>query len=504
MSMIGRASLMHALGALSLLALLARSTAAQEVFGTLRRADTGLPAQGTLVVAERVSDGQNIARAVTGARGSFRLQVNSDRLVIRVLAIGYAPQVLDTVQLARGQQRELNAILTGTSVVLPGLRMASESRCRVKPDSASLVAKIFHEARTALAASQLIAPDGPVRTRVRVSEEIWATNENKMLESEYREYFSNSLRPFRTASVDSLLEHGFVTRRREPFGTHGVEVEVDYRVPSADVVVEDRFLESYCLYLAQTPADRPGLIGVGFRPSGNRRITQIEGTIWIDARTAELRRMEFGYAGLDANRARINPGGWLEFSRLETGLWFVSRWELRVPALGQWIQRSGRSTVSVMTRDVPAVRVSGEVLDLAVNSRTVYTVGAIDVVEEGALVPRPITIDSTQPGCPASQALAFGTVRSAAGHVLPSAKLGFFWRADGAAAEDWVRTEARMTSTGQYRVCGLPQDRLIVVNVSAEGHEPAAITLRVGAPRSAALLELVLAPTAGEADGLPR
>jgi hypothetical protein len=34
---------------------------AQEVFGVLRRADIDAPSQGTLVVAERVADGQVVA-----------------------------------------------------------------------------------------------------------------------------------------------------------------------------------------------------------------------------------------------------------------------------------------------------------------------------------------------------------------------------------------------------------------------------------------------------------
>jgi hypothetical protein len=480
------------------------TASAQEVTGTLRRADIDAPARGAIVVAVRLSDGETIARAVTGAQGTWQLRLTTDRLVIRALRIGFEPHVVDTVQLALGERRELNAILPSTSVVLPTVRTAIDSRCRVRPDSASLVARLFDDARTALAASQLISLDGPLRTRVRVSNETWEHDEARLVEVSHREYFSDSLRPFGTASVDSLLEFGFVTRRQQRYAgfKYPVEVAVEYRVPSVDLLMDDRFLADYCLHLADSRDDHPEWVGVGFRPAkANRRITLIEGTLWLDRRTAELRRMEFGYAGLVGNEARIAPGGWLEFTRLTTGLWFANRWALRLPALEWRVETSARTSVLVGRRYVPVIRVTGEVLDLIVDSRAVFTVGATDFLsKEGALVPLPASADSTLPVCKGTsgQAFVFGTVISAGGSVLPAAELRFFWRDQGDANESELQFISTTQPTGQYRACGLPQDRLVTVEVRAEGHEPAAIAVRVGAPRSAARLDLVLAPAAAE------
>lgn len=485
----------------------ATSTASgQEVFGTLRRADVDAPARGAIVVAERLGDGQVIARTVTGAAGTWRLRLTTDRLVLRALRIGFEPYVLDTVQLAAGERRELNAILPGTSVVLPTVRTATDDRCRVRPDSASLVARLFDEARTALAASQLISLDGPLLTRVRVTNETWGHDEKVLLEASHSEYLSDSLRPYGSASVDSLLEFGFVTRHLQRFAgvQNAMETAVDYRVPSVDLLVDERFLADYCLHLADAHDDHPEWIGVGFRPAKfNRRLTLIEGTLWLDRRTAELRRMEFGYAGLRGSEARIAPGGWLEFTRLTTGLWFVNRWALRMPALGTWMQTSGGTNVQVTLRYVPVIRVSGEVLDLSVDSRAMFTVGATDFLSNaGALVPLPTSIDSTLPACDdaSDHALAFGTVISASGVVLPAAELRFVWRDEGATGNGWLQSESRTHPSGQYRVCGLPTDQLVMVEVRAAGHEPAAIALRVGAPRREARLDLVLVPAAPEAE----
>jgi hypothetical protein len=96
------------------------------------------------------------------------------------------------------------------------------------------------------------------------------------------------------------------------------------------------------------------------------------------------------------------------------------------------------------------------------------------------------------------QTFVFGTVISATGSVLPAAELRFFWRDQGEANDVVLQSRSTTQPTGQYRVCGLPQDRLVTVEVRAAGHEPAGIAVRVGALRPAARLDLVLVPAAIE------
>lgn len=472
---------------------------AQEAYGTLRRTELDAPSKGTVVVATRLSDGQVIARTVTGVQGTWRLRLTTDSIMIRALRIGYAQYVLGTVKLAAGERRDMSAVLPARTLTLPERRTAVDSRCRVRPDSASLVAQLFHEARTALTASQLVSLDGPVRSRVRVANEIWRHDERERLEVSYREYVSNALRPYGSASVDSLLEHGFVTRHVERFAgfKHAEETAVDYRVPSVDLLVDDRFLADYCLHLSMDRDDHPEWIGVGFRPARtNRRLTLIEGTLWLDRRTSELRRLEFGYAGLEGNERAIAPGGWLEFTRLETGLWLVSRYGLRMPAIGSWIEQRGPTTRSVTVRYVPVVKVTGELLELAVGAQSTFTNAATDVLKDTTLVPLPIPIDSIAATCANArgQAAVVGQVLGAGRAGLAATALRFVWRAPGESDTGWLQSEAVTDTLGRYRACGIPQDRVVTVEVRAVGHDPAAIALRIGSPRKAGYLDLVLSP----------
>jgi hypothetical protein len=60
-------------------------------------------------------------------------------------------------------------------------------------------------------------------------------------------------------------------------------------------------------------------------------IGDIQGTFWLDRSSAELRLLEYRYTNLIRAYAVANPGGFVEFLRLPTGNWFVSRWEIRMP-----------------------------------------------------------------------------------------------------------------------------------------------------------------------------
>jgi hypothetical protein len=55
------------------------------------------------------------------------------------------------------------------------------------------------------------------------------------------------------------------------------------------------------------------------------------GTIWIDARTLELRFIEFRYTRLPTMPNANRVGGEVHFARLNSGAWIVERWFIRMP-----------------------------------------------------------------------------------------------------------------------------------------------------------------------------
>ena len=74
-------------------------------------------------------------------------------------------------------------------------------------------------------------------------------------------------------------------------------------------------------------------MGLAFAPPAARTLPDVEGTIWLDEGSSELRAVEFRFRGVsDRVRDDEPPGGELELARLPTGLWYIRRWSLRIPS----------------------------------------------------------------------------------------------------------------------------------------------------------------------------
>jgi len=65
------------------------------------------------------------------------------------------------------------------------------------------------------------------------------------------------------------------------------------------------------------------------------RVIDIQGTMWLDAATSELRRLDFEYENLDLDVDTRQLGGTVEFARLPSGAWIVRDWAIRVPIIEQ-------------------------------------------------------------------------------------------------------------------------------------------------------------------------
>ena len=83
------------------------------------------------------------------------------------------------------------------------------------------------------------------------------------------------------------------------------------RSNSGNDVVEERVEKS---------EEQPGLLGLAFEPVRDRRIPDIRGVLWLSARSAELRFVEFDYTGMSLPEPAAN-GGRVEYERLPGGAW---------------------------------------------------------------------------------------------------------------------------------------------------------------------------------------
>ncbi|NIQ25989.1 MAG: hypothetical protein GTN88_05475, partial [Gammaproteobacteria bacterium] len=188
------------------------------------------------------------------------------------------------------------------------------------------LARVWEEARKALAATRW--------TEERQLFAFWIHRYSRVLDPNtlvIQQEKSDSVwraggKPFITPPADELIADGFVQR------TASGEL---YYAPDAEVLLSDSFLDTHCFALEPARDERPGLVGLAFRPVRGRGVTDVEGVLWLDERSAELRYLEFRYAGLrfpaHMDVARSGFGGRLDFERLPTGAWIIRRWRIRGP-----------------------------------------------------------------------------------------------------------------------------------------------------------------------------
>ncbi len=299
-------------------------TSAQSVQGTLLRADS-TPAAGVIVVASRGVQDSVLARVLTNGSGRYGLAVSPGLVRLRALRIGHRPVPIGEFTLAAGAKREMRTVLPNDPIVLAAVTTEVTSSCRQTGTAGANVATVFEEARKALLASTLKSGDGDPLARLSVYEQARSIGGRGTSSPDLKFQEGVTFKPFQSLPPDSLATVGYM---QQDF------TATAYYAPDADVLLSDSFASTHCLGLAAGTGERAGWIGLTFRPQQFKRTyVDVSGTLWLDRASNELRRMEYIYEGLPIAMQRAEPGGDVEFTRLPNGLWFVSKWEIRMPRM---------------------------------------------------------------------------------------------------------------------------------------------------------------------------
>lgn len=383
----------------------------QTVVGTVVEDGTLQPLPGAFVTLEDEA-GEQRAAVLAGEEGRFVLQAPAPgryRLVAQM--IGYAGAAGDYLVVAEGETVQQRLQVPVRAISLEGIRADVGRRCRGRPDRELRTARLWEEARKALEIAAWAEAQGALRFQlVHRRRELDATSLRVigLNETGKRGYYAGS--PYRSIPAEKLEAGGYVQRTATD--------QWDHFAPDAEVLLSESFLDTHC-FGART-GDDPELVGLTFQPVPGRTLPDIEGVLWLDRGTAELRRLEYTYVNLPYPHGHWpQVGGRVEFERLATGVWIVRRWHIRMPLAAEWTGGFG-----------------GDRRELTLRSLS----------EEGAVVSSVRTQDG-QVLSEATGATLYGTVEdSLSGRALAGATV------------ELVPTERKATTgpDGLYRMSGLP------------------------------------------------
>ena len=307
---------------------------AQVVRGTVTAEGAGAPVRGAVVTLLTPSGAPTDRRVLTDQSGAFAMRVpQPGSWAIEVRAIGYAARKTSPRQVNAGETVVENITLRQVATRLATLRVEAKTACRRAGELDAVTSEVWDDVWSALAAAQLARQQRLVRAEVFVFTREVDVSTSLVMHEERGVASVLDESPFRTSSPAELAALGFW--RASPLG------EVEFHGLDAGTIISDEFLAGHCFNLARRDSAGTVQVGLAFRPLNDRR-ADVQGLLWLDAETRQLRALEFTYTGLKLRGPAA--GGRLGFTRLPNGVLIDDRWSLQHPfektrAVGQ--QRTG-------------------------------------------------------------------------------------------------------------------------------------------------------------------
>lgn len=370
--MSGQIPLAHWSGRLLLLLAISPVTVgAQTVRGTVT--SNLSPVRGAVVTLEREgTDSGLVSRsALTSAGGGYSiLAPGPGRYTVVARRIGAIPHRSEPFRLDGGEVRVLNLTLDpatrqGSERVLSTVNITRATPCPASGALGARIATLWDGARTALLSSEIASRDRLVSHRVaRYTREI--DRPEMSIRSETITVFDagdGEQSWFKSLPGDELSRDGYWQ-----LTLPGV---TEFYGPDANALLSEAFVRDHCFSLVDREVDGERLTGLAFAPIERRMRERsppdIRGTIWLNADSAILRRVDFMWTKLTGDLRNI--GGEVHFSRVADGPWSVTYWRLRMPQ--EVVFRSGEGT----TRKTGLLEEGGVVLrdsiDLSTATATV-------------------------------------------------------------------------------------------------------------------------------------
>jgi hypothetical protein len=280
------------------------------------------------------ADGKSASGVLTDSAGRFNLRASAPgRYRLQVERIGFRSEFSEPLELGRDVVMVHELAIAFNPISLEGITARGRTRgCTIR-ENGETVSRVWDEARKALNVLALTQSGQLVRFDMEKFRRELDPQMESVLAEQRGSAFDLSTNPFRSIPIEQLERNGYV--RWFPDSTV-------YYGPDAEVLLSDRFLETHCFELSDGEAGDSSLVGLAFRPARRPARPDIEGTLWMDRKSSELRRVEYRYVGHGFDVPPEQMAGRIEFEPVPSGAWIVRRWMIRMPVLA--MQRSRYSS----------------------------------------------------------------------------------------------------------------------------------------------------------------
>ncbi len=300
--------------------------AAQTVAGRLTEQETGGPLSAAVVMLVD-SAGRQRTAVLSDSTGAFLLRAPAaGRYRVRAEHIGRETVSSDLLSLGAGASVSVRLEAPIAAVLLRPLSVEVRSRCELHAVTAETTQRLWEEARKAFRVSVLARKSQPFV--LRLFDRDLDPKNFRVLRERQGEKAGFGGRPFGAESESLLDSLGYVQKVSDALDE--LVEQWAFWAPDEEVLVSDGFIQHHCLSMQEGGRRHRGLVGIDFepvRPLGR----DIRGTVWLDARSAELRAVEFQFTNLPWVVPDKAQGGQVEFQRLPSGVVIMRSWYVRMP-----------------------------------------------------------------------------------------------------------------------------------------------------------------------------
>ncbi|HUQ84188.1 MAG TPA: carboxypeptidase regulatory-like domain-containing protein [Gemmatimonadaceae bacterium] len=314
-----------ALGGCLASAALSAPLEAQVIRGAVTERTTSSPVAGVLL-SVLDSAGATVVQSLSDDKGAFEIRLpGAGRYTVDAKRIGVRRLQLPQFAISAGETRRVDIDVEPLPAVLSSVNVRGRTSCVRNPETNRQTAALWEDARAALSASVITRKlsEGKSDTIVRFERKLDAQTWRVLYET--RRSMSVSMdHPFRSLPAEVLSVGGYVNVNQDG--------STDYYAPDAEVLLSDTFLQDHCFKIqGANNVDHPGHVGLAFQPVPEHTKPDIKGVLWLDAKTSELRSLEFTYTWLPHETRPSDYGGVVSFFNLPGGKWIVRSWRIRMP-----------------------------------------------------------------------------------------------------------------------------------------------------------------------------
>lgn len=305
---------------LLLLALSGASGRAQDVTGTVRAEVGRAPVAGAIIVLASPA-GARLGATLTDDAGRYRLRAPSSGMyTLRVDVIGHRSAMVPPFRIDSGAPVTRDILFAFERTQLPRVAVTATSSCAQLSGDAGDAPRLWAEARKTLEAARLAIDERRFNVALRRYERTISLPDSVPRASRTWTQSGVTQNPFETLPPETVARSGYSEVR---------DSVRYYFAPDARILLSDEFVEGHCFGTRRGgPA---GAVGLTFRPLRTSTRVDIDGVLWLDSATAELRTLEYRYV---PSVGRWDAGtGFVAFAKYPSGLWGVQRWTIRLPVL---------------------------------------------------------------------------------------------------------------------------------------------------------------------------